>query len=298
MVDGALHPGYHDQRRPASRRDPVTTCTQRWTHEGVDLKHLQLAITALLVVAAASARAGVVVVIRTESFVAADQSGKATLYVDNDRVRIDSNEGGENYTVIYSTKNGQKYWIVDHDHGAYYEIGEADMAKIKSQIDVAVKQFEDQLKRAPPEQQKYMKQVFEQKMGRPYGEDVRTEYEASSSGVKIGSWECTQYEGRRSGEKSEEVWAASWEDTGIKKDEFAVFGRMARLFEDVGQRTPAFFQFFTRTDGPQGFPVLVVAYREGRRVEKSEVQEIRREDIKPQLFELPEGLTRKAMPGL
>jgi len=46
-------------------------------------------------------------------------------------------------------------------------------------------------------------------------------------------------------------------------------------------------------ENPSGFPVKAVFYEDGAKVVREEVKEIRKEDLDPKLFALPEGYTEK-----
>ena len=247
-----------------------------------------------------TARAGIVIVTDTESFTAPEKSGRATVYLEKNRMRIDSTEGGGDVTVIYTAVEEPLYWIIDRKTNSYVELDKEDMAHMKKDVDAAISEFERRYELAPPDQQEYMRKIFEAKMGRPFRSDTKTKYEKVSAGVKVSDWMCSQYAGYRDGKKHEEVWSADWKDLGITPADVTIFGEMASLFDAVGQSMPAFFQFAlpSKSEGDElsGFPVLVVTYDGDQRLEKSQIQEVRHEDFQSQLFELPEGLTEESIP--
>lgn len=256
------------------------------------MKRIVLGAAAVVAFSVAGAGAGTVIVVDTESFTRPEQSGTATLYIGKGRMRIDSTEGGGESSVIYLTDGEPRFYMIDRGAGTYTEITKADMDRIQRDVDFAVRQYERQIENAPPAQQQHMREVFEQRMGRKFGSEGRSEYQRVSSGVKVGEWTCTQYQGFRGDVKNEEVWAAHWNELGIQRDDFAVFSDLAELLSGVGQGTPAFFQF-ALDEGERGFPVLVVSYVDGKRSEKSRVVEVRNERFDTQLFEIPEGLTKQ-----
>jgi hypothetical protein len=43
-----------------------------------------------------------------------------------------------------------------------------------------------------------------------------------------------------------------------------------------------------------GFPVKTIFYEDGNKIVRQQVKEIRKEDIDPKLFAIPEGYTEKA----
>jgi hypothetical protein len=248
-----------------------------------------------------SAHAGIVLVVNTESSASKDSGGTATVYADGSRLRIDSNEGGDDATVIYSmeSKDNPIYWIIDNRTRTYFEFTKADMDQRKEQIAQGRKMFQEQLKTLPPEQRAQMEELYKKQMGAVAQAPVETEYKKVATGSKVGKWVCTHYEGYHGGEKSEEVWAANWKDLGVTKKDLSAVAGLADLFEGVGQDMPAFF-YFVKDDsnlGVDGFPVMVVSYLAGNRTEKSEIREIRKETLSADLFKLPAGLKKKSMTG-
>jgi hypothetical protein len=265
------------------------------------MRNLKLLLCALCVAwLAPGASAGTVIEVTTERLDNSNLGGKATLYIDAASVRVDSDEGEGTFTIIYRFEQPEKpfYWIIDRKQNAYYEITRADMEDMKANIEQATAAFEKNMKNVPPDQREQLKSFYKMKVGHT-GEMVpRATYKKVSSGVKVGQWECDQYEGYRGDQKLEEVWATAWNGLGVEKREMKALYQMADLFESVGQDMPAFFQFGKGEEKGEvsGFPILVVTYEGGARKEKSQVEQIRSEDLSSNLFELPEGLQKAIVP--
>jgi hypothetical protein len=240
---------------------------------------------------ASFAVAGTVVELTTES---SSAGGDATLYVDKDQLRIDSNEKGKQYSVIYKIggEDGMVYWIIDHEDKSYTEITEADMAKIQNQVEESMKAVKKRLPTMPPSKRAEVEKAYNQQlaiMGR--GEHI-FQYEEVSRGVDIGGWATTQYAGRVGEDKLEDVWAATWQELDAPGDDFKVMTHMAEVFSSAGQKMPAFFQF-GRIRGSEAFPIMVVTYQNGTETERSEVKSVSQKKLEASLFELPKGLSRK-----
>ena len=255
---------------------------------------------ALVILGGANAApAGTKMVVKTESLQGQGSGGTAVIYLSGMKARIDSDEGGGQYTVIYYGGEDPIYWVIDRRARTYVEMRRKDMEAVQAQVEQAMKMFEEQLASAAPERREYLRQLFQQQMGRLPEDAARTEYEKVASGVLINEWKCDHYLGTANGEKAEEVWAVEFESLDISRDDFNVFGEMAAMFVNIGQRTPAFFQFFLEGSDARrmtGLPVLVVSYVNGERSEKSQLENVTSQSFDPQLFDLPDGLTKQMMP--
>lgn len=264
------------------------------------MKALAIFLGALAILGGANAApAGTKMVVKTESLQGQGNDGTAVIYLSGPRARIDSNEGGGEYTVIYYGGEDPLYRVIDRRARTYVELTRQDMEAVQVQVEQAMKMFEEELSSAPLERREYLRQLFQQQMGRLPEDAARTEYKKIASGILINEWKCDHYVGTADGKKAEEVWAVEFESLDVSRDDFKVFGEMAAMFESIGQRTPAFFQFFLEGSNPSqmtGLPVLVVSYVNGERSEKSQLENITSQSFDPQLFDLPDGLTRQMMP--
>ncbi len=255
-----------------------------------------IAVAGLIAALVTDSRAGTVLVVDTETYTAPKSQGTATVYLEKKRMRIDSTEGGKDMTIIYklNPKDEPHYWLIDRRASTYVEVTYADMQRIRVQVEQSREMLDRQIKNLTPEQKRQMQKLYRRPLAELAQKPTRPEYKKVATGTRVGEWTCDQYQGNQEGKKVEEVWAASWKALGINQGDLAIFGDMADMFEGAGQKLPAFFSF-AREDvaGVDGFPIMVVAYRDGNPIERSRVREVRRERIDPQLFELPEGLTKQ-----
>lgn len=252
----------------------------------------------LFFVVAQGALAGTRIEIETQYFEQSKAAGIATIYLDGKRMRIDSTEGGGNYTVIYRTDGKTPtYWVVDRAAKTYVELTEEDLELIKGQTEMSRRQIEQQLEELPPEQRAALEPMYRDRIEALVRSGAPTAYRKVSSGTRVGKWTCDHYEGYDGDTKVEEVWATTFETLGVSKKDLAAFGDLATALERSGQPLPAFFYFgrdaIAGEHGLSGFPVMVLSYQGERRKDKSELKGVLREAFDPQLFELPEGLTRR-----
>jgi hypothetical protein len=123
----------------------------------------------------------------------------------------------------------------------------------------------------------------------------KTTYEKVAGGEKVNVWTCDHFKGMFNKELYKEVWVAAWSDLGVEPNDLAVLTAIAEGFKGFGSvMIPLTGQQAKGSEGPvNGFPVKAVFYEDGNKVGRKEVKEIRKEDLDPKLFALPEGYTEK-----
>jgi hypothetical protein len=265
---------------------------------------LNLIVTGALVCAASvsDAHAGTVIRLNSEMFGRRPMSGQATIYLESNRLRIDSNEGAGNLSVIYTSggERGAYYWMIDFTDSSYVEIQKNELVEARKAIDEAVASTKQKLEKMSPEERKQAEKVLAEQTGFGALFKAKVEYKKISSGTTVKKWKCDHYQGFRDGEKTEEVWAADLKQLGIDAKDLKSLKEMADLFETIGQSLPAFFRFGgEKSQGQQtypGFAVLMVSYEEGERSERWEITEIQRETFDAGRFGLPKGLAKKEAP--
>lgn len=269
------------------------------TNGGLLLKRA-IIILFLCLVFTASARAATVLVVETETFASGSTGGTATVTIEGDRIRIDSNEGGTDFTIIYGEHEGRtSYLLINNKDRTYYEIDRETMLETRKKLEKQIEVQRRQLEMVPPSQRAQMEKNLRQNMERWGFVDKHVNYSIVSEGVKVRDWSCTQYAGLREGVKVEEVWAADPAKMGLRRSDLDALGAMSDYFEGTGQDLPAFFSFAREGDNDdstfKGFPAIVVTYRDGKPIEKSQVQSIEREKPAAGFFDLPEGLTKQTL---
>jgi hypothetical protein len=249
-----------------------------------------------MMLTASTGFAGTVLVVQTESFATGVTGGAATVYLDGERLRIESREGGGDFVVIFRQDNEDlQYWIIDNARKTYVELSEAEIATIRRQVRVQREQFKKQLDSLLPEQQVELRAAYPDRL-RQLGLDAPTEYTLVSRGIQLDGRSCDYYTAAQEQSKVEDVWVAGWKSLGFDRSEMSALGGLADLVKSMGQNVPAFYFFAGQDSPPQinGFPVMVVRYSEGTRVEATKIVEVRQETFTGQLFELPDGLTKQA----
>jgi hypothetical protein len=248
---------------------------------------------------ASSAESGTIIHLNSEMFGSGTLNGEATIYLETNRLRIDSNEGAGAVSVIYLAggEKGPYYWLMDFNDSSYVEIRKADLVNAREAIDDAMKKTKERLEGMPPDQKKQAEAMLAERYGALFKSPV--EYKQISSGATVGRWTCDHFQGFRDGEKAEEVWSADLKQLGIDGNDLKALKEMADLFATLGQTLPAFFRFGgEKSQGDKtfsGFAVMMVSYEQGKRKEKWQVADVRREAFDAGLFKLPRGLKKKEM---
>lgn len=221
------------------------------------------------------------------------------IYIEKARLRMESTGGEEDHVLIFR-KDQDVLWIIDSQAKTYHEITRQDVARMKGQMDHAMKMMAEQMKDLPPEQRKMMEQMMAQQGGMQMPKPKRTIYERKGTGEKVDQWTCTRYEGYVDGQKTEDVWTADWRQLGIDPADLDAFRAMGAFFEALSQETDAIFKMgteeFEKEGGYSGLPVKTIEYENGAVVDTSEVKEVQERSFDPSIFELPSGLKKTEQP--
>ena len=259
----------------------------------------------------ASLNAGVIMVNSHESFENAEQATITKVFVDSDRVRIET--GGEmGHSVMIFRGDKQTMWIIAPDKQSYQELTKEQIDRFGEQMGGRMadmrKQMEEQLKNMPPERRAMVEKMMKSRMGgMPMAAPPtsKTEYSLVASGQQINQWTCDKYEGVRDGEKRREIWTVPPGDVGFEAADFQVMRQMAEFINGLSQFGGAQadqanpFRVGRGGDGPDfsGVPVRRINYQAGRPSSRDELKEVRREDFDATLFEVPDGFKKTQMFG-
>jgi hypothetical protein len=242
---------------------------------------------------------GTVVDVKTVYFDEKRQDEGATIYFDTNRVRFDAIEGGERLSLVFhvNEKGEPVCWVIDQEKKTYVELNEKIVGQIETQAERARQMFEEQLRNAPPDQREQIKRTMDAQLKAAGWNKIAVNFKKIASGVKLKTWRCTQYESYVDGTKYEDVWAAAATDVGLAEADLRTLRGMGDLFSGISSQTNAFFQVGRNVDqgGFEGFPVVVVQYRDGKKFEKSEVKAVRKENLDKNVFELPQGVQERKL---
>ncbi len=257
--------------------------------------------SAALVLTAALARAGTVIDVKTVYFGEKRADETAMIFLDVDRVRFDAIEGGRPMSIVFRIEESDEplCWVIDKKSNTYIEFTRKSVEQVQSNVGRARQQFDEQMKNASPERREQIKKTMDAARKPVPGELANVQFKKVASGVKLNKWTCTQYEAYEDDEKREDLWTTGEKVLGLTSSDIRVLREMGVLFSKFSTETNAFFQIGTPVGegGFEGFPVVVVEYRDGTKSEKSEVAAVRKEKLEPAVFELPRGAAQQKIPS-
>ncbi|MEJ2719945.1 MAG: DUF4412 domain-containing protein [bacterium] len=245
-----------------------------------------------------AAHAGTVIELSTVYFDESKPTEDTIIYLDGDRMRFESVENGKEMTLIVTLDDAGEpiCWVIDRAAKTYTEITRARADQVKSQIEQGKKQMEARLENVPPQQRDQVRQMMKSQLEQ-FDKAANITFKKIASGVEIKNWNCVQYESILGEEKHEDIWAVEWKQIGLERSDASIFRKLGSLFEGISPETNAYFHTggSAKTGQFDGFPVLVVEYKEGQKHEKSEVRTISSKPLEDSLFTLPEGYTQVSL---
>ncbi len=264
-----------------------------------------LAAAGLLFVALVwtAAQAGTVIVVDTWAYDQYSESGVATMYAGENKLRVEFAGKESNIQVIFDVENKDDpvMWVIEPASQTFTKMDAKAIKRTREKMQQAYEMLDNYMKSATPEErdeitQKYKKQLrqadhmlkFEERM-------KKTTYQKVASGEAVDSWTCEHLKGMFNKEMRKEVWVAPWSNLGMEYKDVAVLTAVCEVFKGfAGETVPFIGQKVEGSDAPvDGFPVKTVFYEGGNKVIRQQVKEIRKEDVDPKLFAVPEGYTEK-----
>ena len=259
-----------------------------------------LTVFLAIAVSATSARAGVLLIHKTEP-VGGGQVSIATTSLDRDRVRVESSGGTAQHILIYRADR-QVLYLIDSAAKTYQELTKQQLEQMMSQVGDQMAQMrammDEQLKNVPPEQRAMVEQMMKGRMGAMGGAapPAETVYRKVAVGERAGQWTCDRYEGYRANEKVFDVWTTDWQALGLNASDFRVMQELADLFTSLSSQMGGKLELMSvgasSSSGLSGIPVRRVSYRDAKAYETHEITEVSRQEFAAGLFEPPPGFHR------
>ncbi|MEJ2719946.1 MAG: DUF4412 domain-containing protein [bacterium] len=264
------------------------------------MKSIMLIVAGLMVLACAFAvpQAGTVVVVDAWAYDQHSESGTGTYYLEQNRARVDFKGKDSDMTVIYRL-DGEKpvMWVIDNQVSQYTELDKDKINKAYGQMQQQLEMMDTYMAKLSADERESIKQQYKKQIRQAHKlmtfEDraKKMSYEKVESGVDVNGWDCDYYKGIFDKALYEEVWVANWKTLGLEPSDFSVLDGMAGFFKGFsGDLMPLADKKVEGGGTINGLPIKLVLFEDGTKFMKKEVNEIRKEDLDPSLFELPEGL--------
>lgn len=233
----------------------------------------------------------------TETIVATKETVTNIMFIGKDKIRIDHKSKHLNQTIIYR-KDKTLTWTLDNTKKIYTEITDSQALKMIDQMKVMIenqkKSMLDQIELLPPEKKKEALHELKKDMPHLFGHITPT-YKIKKP-RKFGKWTCTEYDGFTGSTKTEEQCAVPLKELKVSVSQFSAMisffqrlkfsqkgGLGAQLEEQIQQR---------------GLPVLTKKFNGDRIISVSKLKNIKIEEYKNDLFQIPKGFSKIVTPGI
>ena len=259
----------------------------------------------LLALVLTAAQAGIVMVVDTWAYDPYSESNVTTVYLGENKVRADVVQKDEKTSVLFdlTNKDAPVMWIMDPTAMTYTKMDKDAMNKIQGAVQAQMEMYNTYTAKMTQEEKAEITKQYKKNLRQ--GEDMlkyddrmkKTVYELVAAGEKVKTWTCDHLKGTFNKEMRKEVWVAPWNELGVDPADLAVITTLTEAFKAFAGDTRPFNGLkVQKADKPvDGFPVKTVYYEEGNKIVREELKEIRKEEIDPKLFDLPEGYTEKPL---
>lgn len=246
-----------------------------------------LAVTCLSV----STQAGVLMVQSYEMLDGKHPATENKIYVDKDRVRIETGSNPDQYFIYRSDK--KIFWTVNLKDKSYMEMTEKDLEEMFAKVDEARKKMEASMANMPPAQKEMMEKMMAKMM--PAGANApKTSYKKVGSGGTINGWSTDKYEGTREGAKQSDIWTTLPKTMDVSASDYQVMLDMAKFFEKFAKNMEGMIGDHGK-NGLDGIPVKTISYKDGKASFQSEMKEVKKQNFATSLFEIPADLKKKEL---
>jgi hypothetical protein len=258
----------------------------------------------VLALAFTAVRAGTVLVVESWAYDQYSESGATTMYLGDDKVRVEFT-GKENVVhLLYDMTNtgAPVMWMMNPGEQSYVKMDSKTLEKTRAKIQEFMESVESYWMKMTPEERNEMTARYRKEMRRANDvlkHDQRMKkmvYEKVASGEKVKTWTCEHVKGMVDKEPYKEIWVAPWGDLGVEPVDLAVLTKLSQAFKAFGgDDLPFNGQKVSGSDAPlDGFPVKTIYFEDGNKYLRQELKEIRKEELDPKLFTIPEEFTEKA----
>ena len=242
-------------------------------------------------------------VIDTWAYDQYSESGTATLYLGENKLRVEFAGKESTVQAIFDVEKQDEpvMWLIDPAAETFTKMDAKTLKKTQDRMQEMSEMLDNYMTNLSAEERaevtkQYKKQLRQADNILKYEERMKkTTYKKIAGGEKVGEWTCDRLNGVFNKEISKEVWVAPWPELGLDAKDVAVLTAVAEAFKGfAGETVPFNNRKVEGSDTPvDGFPVRTVFYEDGNKIVKQEIKEIRREDLDPKLFVLPDGYTEE-----
>jgi hypothetical protein len=216
--------------------------------------------------------------------------GETAIKVREGQVRISESENPS--TVMLFDSTNRSLVLIDTGGRTYTRVNEASAREIRSQLDAAIKEAEEQIKALPPQQQEMMRSMMGELLD--YGASVpRVEVRRDGGRESVDGVDCELVTVTYDGEPGMEACIAGHEELGISADDNeAIVAMFAFLTDFANTIMPSRDRGGWELSGMQGVPVMA---KDADGSEVSRLKSVDKDALEPGLFEVPAGFTEQPL---
>lgn len=258
------------------------------------LHRLLLLLIIIALAAPVAVDAGTRVEVETWAYDQHSESARMTIYIDGNRLRVDSADG-ENSVILISDGDKSELVSLDHKPLEYVRIDKDGAKKFYQNIEAGIEQLKQFLPQMPAEQRA---QIEEQMTGgfRAWqlleaggDKDDKFAYESGSEPETIGEVDCSQYVGSYKKQHFHDVWVAPFDKVGVKAGDVKTLLQLPDQFRGFFSMVlPIGSLRGEASGGKLGMPMRVVMYdqKSGEKFVRCDVLEMKNEDVDKAIFEI------------
>src|SRR5262245_32264424 len=226
------------------------------------MKRIAIVATGLLV--ARLATAGVYVETVTHNIATGTTAPKQKMYGQARSGKFVDPEGRS------SLIKGDTLYVIDDKEKSYIMFDKATMEQVAKKLNAQMEQLKEQMARLPPDQRAQL----EQAMGGMGLNGAQRTVEVADTGKsdKVDGRACKLWDVTRDGVLDEQICVVPYSALPGKDDFSAVFGKFAKVFEEMAKSVPMLSGMMANEFSAQvktnGFPVRQRAYENGKLIQE------------------------------
>jgi len=261
-----------------------------------------LVVMALLLLSEA-ASAGVRVALDTVRDREAAAVETAQLWIDGDRVRLESTRAGAaapDQALIFHGDT-QQLWQVDLEKRRYTRIDRQQLEALGAQLAAARREAETRLAGLPPEQRAMVERMLG--MNAADTAKVTEDTRKTDRREEVGGRACEVFELLRNGRLRGDACVVSWQAIGLEQTDFRVFEQLDEFQQAIRESVGALAagnlvtsQPFSVFDELGGFPLRVRSLDQNGVGSETNFTSFEKVAIDPTRFEPPTGYSEQPLP--
>lgn len=206
-------------------------------------------------------------------------------------------EEGERMVMIF---RDQALYALDTQDRTYHVIDQQTIQQMADKLNPVLKQMQEQLAQLPPEQRAQMEQLMGGQIP-GMGAQPKVEMRRTSRNGEYAGHACRFVEVLENGTLSDEVCVTDAKHLPGADEFMAVAKQMSALMKQFTKaiQIPGLAQvterYSTQFEELGGIPVFTRHYSDGQPDSETQLESIRSRSLPANLFEVPQGYTRKDM---